>query len=278
MDYDSTIQDKFEFHVSLRFELPCALRLLTDPKTRIHRAWRDAASAAMPKSFHDDFATLGGMPAIWLLLPDVLAPLPPETSFEQFRAELSKLPAPELRRRLLMGLLQDEQLTRDVLDGEDLAHTLNSSTRANTWLTTVGLFPASKNTPFVLALQRIIGDPKELVRPLLRMVDTFWTASFQSTWSALEAPLRQSAATTERFFRSCSLKEFAHTRILRVEVDERARELRPTRCEERIPFTRVKIGYVYPSAFNALRTWTLFEDRAGTVIHLSCFDPAIDVR
>ena len=278
MDYDPTIQDKFEFCLSLRFELPLGIRVASDRSVRIHRAWGDATMTAMPKAFHDGIAALGGVPALWLLLPDVLSPTATVVTFDEFRSELAKVAPAKFRDRVLKGLLRDDELIGEALGTNDLAKLLNGSIMANAWLTAVGLFPAKKTTPFVVALGRLIRDPAAILQQMLPVIDAFWASGFERTWREAQPQLRRSMETSERFFRSCSLAEFAHRQVLRLVVNERAQELRATRSEDHIPFKRLKVGYVMPSMFNHLRTWTSFEgdgDARPAVIHLSCFDPAI---
>jgi hypothetical protein len=275
MDYDPSIQDKFEFRVSLRFELPLALRVATDPSVRIHRSWGDAMAAALPKT--EAVTTLRALPALWLLIPDVLAPAARLTTFAEFRAELAGVRPDDLRSRLLRGLLRDEASVEEAIAARDLAKVLNGSRHANAWLTAVGLFPAKKTSPLVLALRRLVTEPETLSKQILTTVDAFWKAGFERTWQGAQDKLRRSMETSERFFRSCSLAEFVHRHVLRVVVNERAQELRATRSDDQIPFQRIRAAYVMPSMFNVLRSWTSCEDPegGGTVIHLSCFDPGI---
>lgn len=264
------------FKTSLRFELCYALQAVTDQGSRLHPDWCATMRRALPETFAERFERLGATSVLWAVLPDVLDAIEEEPSFEAMLIALDEMPTRPFQRRLLAGLLHQETLAQDLVDGKrTLAAALGHVPRSKQeWLAFVGLYPFEPDLPLAVALQRIIDDPEGFREDLLELFELFWSCGFRETWIRLEPMFKRSLAEKERLFAALPFSEFAQRALLRIEVEDDV--VKAIRGGFRMSLSKVDRCLITPSAFNDKRYWSAYETDRGTYdVYFPYFDPSI---
>ena len=285
---------RWEFLVSPRFEVCYALALLAEPGARLHAGWRGAALERLGERFAAELA--GFSKVLWIALPEVLGAAAPVPEFELLLQRLRELDEGEFQRRLLIGLLHDEEVAAELATegategakaratggatvGQALAR-LPEAKRA--WLAHIGLLPHRPEAPAPSLLERLARAPGALHGQVCDLLEAFWERALAPTWARLAPQLDSSKARAERLFECCGPGEFAAAVRLLVEVDEAGAELRAARGGYRIALAELEACYVLPSAFNYRRFWSVAPAGAdgadGVVAFLPYFDPALELE
>jgi len=265
-----------QFIVSPRFEICYALATLADPASRIHPAWKDRALTQLPGELRRGIESCGG--TFWAALPDAVGARANLDSHPAHVAAIAELPIERFQRRLLLGQLHQESVV-DALLARRLAlpeAIAQLPVTKREWLSFIELYPHDGGAPAAATLQELLDDPEPLRRRVLGYLTAFWQLSFAATWRALERELGRSRAHIEHLYHQLSFAEFARTALLRIEVDDKRRQLKAIRGGYSLPLRRITEAVFMPSAFNDRRYWSAFHEPDGTVfVYFPCFDPSI---
>lgn len=264
------------FIVTPRFEICYALATLADPASRIHQAWKNRTLARLPAGLRRGIEGCGS--AFWAVLADAVGGRAEADSFEALVAAIAELPIERFQRRLLLGQLHQGSIVDALLSGRlALSQAVTQLPKhKREWLSFIDLYPHDGATPAARTLQALLDDPEPLRRRVLDYLSGFWPLSFAATWRGLEPELERSRAHKEHLYRQLSLAEFARAVLLRIEVDDRRRQLKAIRGGYTLPLRRIAEAVFMPSVFNDRRYWSAFHEPDGRVfVCFPCFDPSI---
>ncbi len=206
---------------------------------------------------------------------------PLSASFEEIISTIAKLSPQDLQKAIFSGILHEPGPVKNLLSGRsDLLQTISKVSKAkHEWLAFIGLYPASKNSPLFAGLEFLLRVPGEFQKILVDLLEMFWISDFKETWNVLSNDLEKSCEVKERLFQSCSLEEFTHLALLRIEVDEKKRLIKAVRGGYVLSFNHLVTAYIIPSAFNDKRHWTCSEgDPKAVTAYFPYFDPAISLN
>ena len=274
------IKLRFRFKVHPWFEVFFALQALTDESSRIHEIWKRRALQRLPASFHKKLNMIGGSPYIWPAIADLLLELPMSISFEDRLARISRVPAQDLQWALFDGIFHESGPVKQLLSGKfDLNQTITQVSKTKReWLAFIGLYPPKKSSPLFKGLEMLLRSPVEFRKIVADLVGIFWDKEFKETWEQIYKKLGRSKEEKERLFQSCTLEEFMHHALLRVEIDERKGRLKALRGGYTLPLKNLTEAIILPSAFNDKRHWTCYDKDPGKVVaYLPYFDPSISL-
>ena len=269
----------FEFAVSPRFELFYALQVTLDDRSRIHPEWRQQTISDLSGSFFKELAHFGESPVIWPLIADILREHQGDLNVEQICQIILATPCKQLQREILCGAIHDETLTESLVGGkaklQDILLKVPKAKRE--WLAFIGLYPYDDQAPLAKSLTLLLNRPEDFKLSAVSLIEKFWQNSFSRTWNQLEASLKNSCEEKARLFSVCSFNEFAKQTLLRIEVDDSSQIIRAVRGGYELALSKIRRGYILPSAFNDQRYWTAYEFKDGVDVYFPYFDPEISL-
>lgn len=274
------IKQKFRFEVHPWFEVFFAIQTITDDNSRIHEIWKRRAIQRLPASFNKKLQLLGGSPYIWPAIADLLLEVPLTNPFEDRLSRVSRVLTKNLQHAIFDGIFHEPGPVKQLLSGKIDLHrtiTLVSKTKRE-WLAFIGLYPPKKSSPLFKGLEMLLRSPAEFQKIVVEVLELFWEKEFKETWEQIYRKLERSKEEKERLFQSCTLEEFAHLALLRVEVDEQKGLLKAVRGGYTLPFKNLKEAIILPSAFNDKRHWTSYDqDPTRVTAFFPYFDPSISL-
>jgi DNA-binding transcriptional ArsR family regulator len=267
----------FEFIVSPRFEIFYALQVLLDKQSRIHSEWRKQAQLELSGAFFDDLAQFGDSPIIWPLIADSLRDYQGNLNVDQICKAILATDNLPFQREIISGAIHDSKLTDDLITGKTKIREafLKVPTAKREWLAFIGLYPYDEQAPIVKLMKLLASNPDKFKRAAVSLIEQFWVKSFRQTWSLLEPSLLRSCEEKSRLLSVCTLNEFANRTLLRIEVDEGSEMIRAARGGYELSLSKIRRGFILPSAFNDQRYWTAYEFKEGVDVYLPYFDPEI---
>lgn len=267
----------FEFIVSPRFELFYAMQVLLDRQSRIHPEWRKQAQSDLSGVFFNDLARFGNSPIIWPLIADSLRAYQGNLNVEQICKAILATDTIQFQREIISGAIHNAKLANDLISGRTKIRDafLKIPTAKREWLAFIGLYPYDEQSPIVKIIELLIFNPEEFKQAAVSLIEQFWVKSFSQTWSQLEPSLLTSCEEKSRLLSVCTLNEFANRTLLRIEVDEGAEIIRAARGGYELSLSKIRRGFILPSAFNDQRYWTAYEFKDGVDVYLPYFDPEI---
>lgn len=266
-----------KFEVSYRYELFYSLNILIDPNSRIHTHWRNTTLSVLGLEFQNLIAELGGSWEIWPVLGSLLPGTLSNPDFDEIIKTISDLPVSLFQEKILRGQLHAEEVVKALMKRKPLKVALTKTPRAKReWISHIGLFPYDPESPQIKALEKLIFNPENFRKTVLRVLEIYWEKSFKTTWEKLLPQMRRSLEAHERLFHSCSLSEFSTQSLLRIEIDPSKNEIHAIRGGFCLHYSDIESCYFLPSAFNDRRFWSAFKDNnKNTTVYFPYFDPSI---
>jgi ArsR family transcriptional regulator len=275
---ETIFRKKCTFEVSLRYELLYSLNALLDPNSRIHPEWRKSSLQMLGSEFNKLIVEVGRSWEIWPVLAATLPGPLANPTFQEVIEGIGDISPAALQKKILEGLIHsDEAATSLITKQKSLKRVLSKIPKSKQeWVGHIGLFPYDPKSPQVIALEKLLNDPKRFREIILRILEIYWQKVFRATWERLLPQFRRSLQERERLFHSCSFGEFARQALLRIDVDEAKGLIQAIRGGYRLRFQDIKVCYFLPSAFNDRRFWSAFgEDDKNTTVYFPYFDPSI---
>ena len=260
-------QPTIDVAAGLRFELFYALHAVLNDG----RPWQPSETLL---AIHRD---LGAWPEIWLGIGDLLGDVPTDASFGLIVERLDEVPARDVVRTLLIGMLHDDAIVDAVADGRltPKAAIKKLPASKSQWLAHVGLFPYDADKPSGRFVTRLLDDPEGVRDSIINAVQAFWDEGFADFWRDQEGAYRAAARAMDQDLRSDDLATVIAINRLPVEIDETTNELCALRGGYRADIDSIVEVRLMPSAFNTGRFWTMLEGKGGKVAHFPAHQPSL---
>jgi DNA-binding transcriptional ArsR family regulator len=249
-----------------RFDVFYALHALTSDAPTPLGAWKERASARLPRAFAAAAKRVAPIPILWPLLADSVQGTPGAISFDELVSTLQSLEVGELRANVIGGIFHDRAtvdalLTREKTLRQVLADEKHPDAAI---LTHFGLRPYSAGSAAVRAMSTLLSEPASYRDSLIEVLRNFWESGFRGDWESLDPTLSGAAARIASLVDEDSLSEVAAELRLPVAFDEDTGALR-TKSGALIEARKVERCYIVPSAFNTRRWWAKYESPANRV-------------
>jgi ArsR family transcriptional regulator, repressor of sdpIR and other operons len=273
------LRSRTTFSSGLRFELCYALSLLLSSGPELHPAWQRAARAALPERLVRLAGGILRSSFLWVLLPDALATKPLESSFTSLVADLRAISPRDLQRELIRGTFHEPRIVDAILRlGTSIPDALGLATPGKReWLAYTGLYPYDRDHPTAVALDQLLRQPEAFLETVATVLETFWSANFRTTWSALQPEYAASIRVHRRRYGELPLQGFFDSAHVRIVVDEARQRLQALRGNYAIAASDIHELVLIPSAFNQELMWSVLENDGLTRVYCPYLDRSITV-
>jgi DNA-binding transcriptional ArsR family regulator len=253
----------YNISVTPRFEVFYALFTLTG-RENIHVRWKRAASAKLG----GDFASLANRVApsafMWPLLADALRTQPLDIAAARIVEAFRSIDDRTFQCDVLGGLFKKSGVAEALIGGGlNLRQAVTGETTGARMLEVIGLRPLNASSSIATAIQRVIAEPAGYRRDVADAIAMFWDRIFSEVWDSLEQSFERRANLMAKAIEERSLGVFLKEYNLPVIVDERRRLVTGVKGPLRIPFPKLDMIELIPSAFNFARFWATYDRRDG---------------
>lgn len=273
------LRDKARFVRSPLTELSYALNLVhaRDAVNGPLNAWVEQQAARLGTAFHDRLSAACDWPMIWISLVDTAPHASMDLDLPAALEALSDRPAAEFAHDIVSGLLHEPTRATAVLDGSlTLREAVNAAPRSKReWLVYVGLYPHREDGGAARMVRALRDRPDDFRGELLGLMQDYWASAFQATWMALEEPMERCMQRARERWASATPQGFADAYRLRVEIDDRKRQIGAIRGGARMAFEELGELWFMPSAFNTRHLWHARPHAGRRVAYFPYLDEAL---
>lgn len=213
---------------------------------------------------------------MWALLADSLRDETPDPDFSHLLHTISALADADFQRAILGGVFRDDSFLEAIITGRTtLGDSVSEHQSRNPLLRLLGLYPFDPSSPAAKAFTRIVSEPTAYKVELVRVLERFWSASFATTWDALEPGMQRLAESMTASLGAGSIAEFARDNKLPATFDDANEKVESSNGTTSFDYAAINGIYFMPSAFNDARFWGAYGDQSqGVRLFFPVFDAA----
>jgi DNA-binding transcriptional ArsR family regulator len=264
--------------VTPRFEAFYALQALESGAGEHLSGWRREMERRLPARVRTGLAAVVPSPIMWPLLADALRDEPADITFPEMMTALRTMDEASFQRSVLAGVFKSPGSVDGLMSGRaTLAATVNAEAESQQrLLSMLRLLPFRSRSGSAVAFERIVSSTASYRDEVVSVLESFWTAGFSDTWSALEPRLRSSAKKMNEQIAHDGFARFASERALPITTE--GEEVITVRSGARTPAKDVKALCLIPSIFNTAKLWAAYLDsHKCTRFFIPVPDPALSV-
>jgi DNA-binding transcriptional ArsR family regulator len=122
----------------------------------------------------------------------------------------------------------------------------------------------------------MVSEPTAYKVELVRVLERFWSASFATTWAALEPGMQRLAESMTASLAGSSIAELARDNKLPATFDDAKKKVESRNGTTSFDYDAINGIYLMPSAFNDARFWGAYGDQSqGVRLFFPVFDAAL---